>query len=303
MSSSHRRICPYLGLARDASTHMGFPSAENLCLHVDPRVSPSFSHQGSFCLRPLHEECSSYREARTSPPQDLPGRRVSRSLLILLAFAVAASLFWLFRMGRMDLQSQASQEPPVDASGPSIPSASVWTFAVAPGPETHVSVPSFTAPATEPSSPVPAPSDTSTSTPHPVRTASPPGRDGLHDFEISKRPADSNQAYLVHLVKYGETLDVIAANFKTTIEAIMTVNYELKPPVWADYPIVVPVGAQDAAGLPCFDVYVVQDYDVIPAESLAYLLGVEVNLLEYYNLCSENCQFDKGDVLLVPRVQ
>ncbi len=290
MTQHRRKVCPYLGLARDASTHMGFPSMENLCFHADPRVSPGLSHQLSFCLRPIHEECSSYIESSTQPPQYAPVRRVSMSILFLLLFAVAAGMFWSFRSGMKDAQRQPSARP-VGATIPGIPSDSLWTFAAAPQSETDVSATSFTTAVSESSSPVPALSEPSTSTPH------------LHGYEVVKKPREGEQGYLVHLVAYGETLDMIAARFETTIEAIMRVNYKLEPPVWADYPIVVPVGAQDAAGLQSFEVYVVQDYDVLPAESLAILLGVDVNLLEYYNLCSENCQFDKGDVLLIQREQ
>jgi len=113
-------------------------------------------------------------------------------------------------------------------------------------------------------------------------------------------PAGTEQGYLVHIVAAGETLDMLAANYNTTVQALMAVNYKLKPPVWVEYPIVIPVGIQDAAGLPAFDVYVVDGYEFVTAESLADTLGVDATALEYYNLCTGNCRFNKGDVLLVP---
>jgi len=113
-------------------------------------------------------------------------------------------------------------------------------------------------------------------------------------------PLGSDHGYLVHVVAIGETLDRIADHYNTTVEAIMTVNYGLKPPVWVQYPIVIPVDTKDAAGLPAFKVYVVEAYEAISAESLAEVLGVDASMLEFYNLCTANCQFNKGDVLLVP---
>jgi hypothetical protein len=113
----------------------------------------------------------------------------------------------------------------------------------------------------------------------------------------------SDQGYLVHIVAVGETLDRIADHYDTTVEAIMTVNYELKPPVWVQYPIVIPVGAKDVTGLPAFKVYVVEAYEVISVEALADVLGVDAAALGLYNLCTgSNCQFNQGDVLLVPYV-
>jgi LysM repeat protein len=94
---------------------------------------------------------------------------------------------------------------------------------------------------------------------------------------------------------------MIANKYGTTVQAIMAVNYKLKPPVWADYPIVIPVDTKDAAGLPAFEVYVVKAYEEISADSLANTLDVDVTQLKLYNICHEDCMFVKGDVLLVPR--
>src|SRR3990172_2301449 len=179
MSASLRRVCPYLGLARDASTHMGFPSEGNLCFHADPRVSPGFSHQLNYCLRPSHEGCSIYREVHTSPPQDPPNRRVPRSIFVFLILASVMGLFWLFRSGMKDLQTRTSAQP-LGATVPGIPSDSIQTFAAAPQPETVVPA-SFTPAASETSSPLPAPSEPYMSTPYPVQATSLPGRDGPQD--------------------------------------------------------------------------------------------------------------------------
>jgi len=113
-------------------------------------------------------------------------------------------------------------------------------------------------------------------------------------------PPGGDQGYLVHVVAVGETLDMIADHYDTTVQAIMVVNYKLTPPVWVQYPLVIPVGAKDATGLPAFKVYVLEAYESISAASLADVLGVDASKLESYNLCTGNCQFNKGDVLLVP---
>ena len=118
-------------------------------------------------------------------------------------------------------------------------------------------------------------------------------------FEVTRVPLGGNQSYLIHVVKEQETLDLIAVNYNTTVQAIIAVNYKITPPVWVDYPIVVPVGAEDETGLPSFTVYEVNDEELISSKLLAEKLTVDVESLERYNGCSNDCQFARGDVLLI----
>lgn len=126
--------------------------------------------------------------------------------------------------------------------------------------------------------------------------------ESVHVYEVTKLPPGASQGLLVHIVAQGETLDLLAAYYGTTVQAILSVNYGLTPPAWVDYPIVIPVDTKDAAGLPSFKVYVVKDYETISAETLANILAVDVKDLEYYNVCGANCQFSRGDVLLIPHM-
>lgn len=47
------------------------------------------------------------------------------------------------------------------------------------------------------------------------------------------------------------------------------------------------------------EVYVVQN-EAVSSESLASRLDVDAEKLQFYNLCAGSCQFEKGDVLLIP---
>lgn len=118
-------------------------------------------------------------------------------------------------------------------------------------------------------------------------------------FEVTRVPVGGSQPYLIHVVKEQETLELIAVNYSTTVEAIIAVNYKITPPLWLDYPIIVPVGAEDETGLPSFTVYEVKDEETISSESLAEKLSVDVENLERYNGCGDGCQFVRGDVLLI----
>jgi hypothetical protein len=56
---------------------------------------------------------------------------------------------------------------------------------------------------------------------------------------------------LIHKVGNGENLAGIADQYKTSVDAIQTVNYNLQVPVWINWLLVVPVGTtqeQPAAG-------------------------------------------------------
>jgi capsular exopolysaccharide synthesis family protein len=123
----------------------------------------------------------------------------------------------------------------------------------------------------------------------------------LHRLEVTKIPPGSTQAYLIHVVKPGETLEILAAQYQTTVEAIVAVNYTLTGAIWVDYPLVIPVEAKSPAGLPIFQVYTVDGQAQISSTALSDLLGVPASQIELYNLCSGECQFKAGDVLLIPR--
>jgi len=180
-----------------------------------------------------------------------------------------------------------------------IPAPPSEIVTIVPTLETDVSALEVPLLVTETPTPVFMPIDAAT--PHPGDTVIP--LPYSHGFEVTRMPPGSDQSYLVHIVAVGETLDTIANHYNTTVQAIITVNYKFKPPVLLQYPLVIPVGTKDATGLPAFKVYVVGAYESISAESLADVLSVDANALELYNLCTANCQFHKGDVLLIPYIQ
>jgi LysM repeat protein len=163
-------------------------------------------------------------------------------------------------------------------------------------PETFIAIAEATAVAMD--TPTPQETNEPTLTVEAVQTSD--SQVSQHGFELTKMPPGTKQGYLVHIVSVGETLDMIAEDYNTSVQAILAANHDLKPPVWAQYPIVIPVNCQDPAGLVAFDVYVVNEYESIEAESLADILGLNASELKFYNLCTDTCQFNKGDVLLVP---
>jgi hypothetical protein len=286
---------------------MGFVSSENRCFNSKPPRSPDLSHQESYCLDEAFSRCEVHRAAVKVPmPATIGTSRAGSSapgrlflmIFALLTVVIAALMYFT---GWKNLKSSLF---PASANGmredpPPVLVTSTVTDAGAAVSETLT--PTFDLGPLATETPVSEWSALVTFTPLPENTSA--LLPSQHGFEIIKMPAGSTQGYLVHIVMAGETLDVIADRYSTTVQAIIAVNYELKPPVWAQYPIVIPIGAQVATGSPAFDVYVVETDETVTSGSLAETLGVDKTALQYYNLCSDDCQFTRGDVLLIPYLQ
>lgn len=103
----------------------------------------------------------------------------------------------------------------------------------------------------------------------------------------------------LHQVSYGESMDLLAAQYETSLPAIQAVNYFLPSPLWSDLVIVIPVGISEISGLPFFEPYFVPD----PVASLDVIVQqVSVpgsDLMEYNNLDGD-CPAYAG-WLLLPR--
>lgn len=282
MPGQLKTACPHLGLIHDAASHMNFPSLSNHCLKCKKPGSPNFDHQQNYCLSKNYVDCVLAQSDRKIPmpitigaPAPSPYRLFW--FISIPAVLILAAVFILYR------------NPAVSAAPALAPAASLSTPIIPLASPTDQKMVSETA-----SLPVAV-----GLTPLPSQIAMP--FVSQHGFEVTKIPFGSDQVYLIHIVAQGETLDVLAANYATTVQAIIAVNYELTPPVWVDYPIVIPLDATDVAGLPSFTVYIVEEYQTISSKDLAEVLAVDAADLEFYNVCSANCQFARGDVLLVPQ--
>ncbi len=279
MPGQQKTVCPHLGLRQDNATHMGFPSAANYCLNCRQPTLPSLAHQESHCLGGAHVECPVYlAQGRVSMPAELRGiPPISGNLMKFVLILVLALLAIFFFLIRPMLWPANSLMPVSQADLPLVvPPALISASATQDPTPTLAAIAVVTVPSATPELPRP-----------------------VLAFEVTRVPVGQSQPYLIHVVKEQETLDLFALNYDTTVEAIMAVNYKITPPVWVDYPIVVPVGAEDGAGLPSFTVYEVKDVETVSSEALAGELNVDVESLERYNGCSGSCEFVRGDVLLI----
>ena len=81
-------ICPYLGLKKDPSTVLEFPSERNYCHHARPVAPVNLRHQRLACLTERYVNCPIYQQTTSQAlPEDLilPSFKQAHQRRILLA--------------------------------------------------------------------------------------------------------------------------------------------------------------------------------------------------------------------------
>jgi LysM repeat protein len=112
-------------------------------------------------------------------------------------------------------------------------------------------------------------------------------------------PFGEKSMFVIHRVTEGESFINLASTYKTTKEAILAINYNLQPVLWANSLIAIPVGITDVSGLPAFTIYTI-DKEGITVEGLASSQSIDVNLLQKYNVLPDGYTFKIGEIVLVP---
>lgn len=284
--------CPYLGLQADPETQVSFPSQSNFCHHLKTPGPVGLEYQRTFCQSALHARCLVFPQGRhTRLPIEAQVIAAERKIIRrpwVMAVALVLILGWITFSLAPDLlpfsfqlfpQTQKTLPAPPITAPPSVtlPSLTVSPDSVTPTARTPV--------ASSPSGMVGSEVALATATYAPLGLETPIGTDPM---------------LLIHRVLPGENLDLIAARFDTSVEAIQAINYFLPSPLWADLPLVVPLGKIQTAGLPQFEAYQVSAAGVT-VEQFAQSLDVNAMQLCKYNLLPEGATLIAGQWLLVPR--
>lgn len=250
MVRQQSRVCPHLGLEDDTATHMNFPSPANRCFNCRPSKCPDLAYQQEHCLRQSSDNCMAYQNNGIASIRTESKAVISFSdvtwRMIMLAVVVLVIIGWFYFSRGVAWETWPGRSfpatfYPISSTGNlmqiSQSSTEITVSKTSPAPILAIA----STPAFNPTTPITAsllPVETFTALPH------------LHGFEVTRMPVGSQLALLIHIVEYGETLDMIANKYGTTVLAIMAANYKLTPPVWAQYLIVIPIGIRDAVGLP-----------------------------------------------------
>jgi hypothetical protein len=289
--------CPYLGLRGDPETQVSFPSQSNFCHHLKTSAPVSLEYQRAFCQSAHHTQCLVFhQEGHLRLPVEAQviasnGKIIRRSWILVIALVLILLAVGGIALGPLD-QGISSLSLPISPhtnktlpapSGTARPSPSLPALSGALG---YFTPTTFRPTAALPSGTVAFEVTLATATCAPL---------GL------ETPVGTNPTLLIHRVLPGENLELIAAHFDTSIEAIQNINYFLPSPLWADLPLVVPLGRTQTVGLPQFEAYEVSA-NGIEVEQLAQSLGVDAMQLRKYNLLPERATLIAGQWLILPRL-
>lgn len=209
--------CPYLGLGDDPATHFAYPSSAQRC-HARGRpdaIEPV--KQAQDCLTARHVTCSRYRPPRPAAPRGAglvlaavsappPGRSAGarRSARHAINVALAAILAIAAVLAGLALGARLADQMSTGTGGAG--------RTLAPG------APASTSAA---QSSVPTPSDSPTIAPSPTPSATPARTP-------ARTPAPTP---VIHVVRAGETLSGIAAQYGVTVAALQKANKITDPSV------------------------------------------------------------------------
>lgn|GEM_PF-1971335 len=149
---------------------------------------------------------------------------------------------------------------------------------------------------------MPAARDSSaTQTPLPVETVAPTSTSALRKRGLDVPIGDYYQ-FVIHKTQGAERLEDLAAQYNTSVEALLYLNYNLTNPTWAAVLVVIPVNFSQVNGLPVFVAYqVTEEERGISANALAEKLRANPFDFRYYNgMQTENERPLVGDWVLVP---
>ena len=285
LNLQNQNSCPKLGLKEDPDSYSAFPLKINACYHVRPVDTPNLSHQRSYCLTSAYLHCPIYESAPGSKmPKEISLKKetLSKDKLFLLTgigiLLVVIILFFSFRSGipRLFTIDEQSTPSPTASVSPTItpvqPSETATTLPI---------TPSLTEPlATD--------------------TQVPPTPTARIVILTLDTPIGGDQKFIIHRVAEGETLQIFANKYHTSVEAIKDINFDLIIPLWTDWLVVIPENITAVSKLPLFEAHQVEE-EYIKIQDLAIKLSASLEEMIYYNNIEENYLLRKGDWLLVPR--
>ena len=108
-----------------------------------------------------------------------------------------------------------------------------------------------------------------------------------------------DQHFIIHKVIPGESLELYAKDYNTTVEAIRAVNFKLPSFLPLDWTVVIPYNIIDVTDVPAFEPYEIKQTTTV--EALADQLAVDLTELRRYNRIPSGYILNPGEWLLVPR--
>ena len=297
--------CDYLGLKDDPQTCLAFPSKWNYCQHATPPGSVRLEYQRQYCQSTEHMQCLVFQREKTGPlPPEIRGKHVTKghhlkagvlipALLLLIAFGTV--FIWLAEVRGMF--SSAGSGPFVQMPT-AIPPIAAISFAsstavfptdlplIPPLPSSTTLLPTLTA-----FSITHINSDSLPATITPVST--PVGVCG-HQLD---QPFGPGMKFIIHQVKYGDSLNMYEITYRTTVSVIEGVNYHpFTIPLRKDQVIVILLNQKELDGLPLFEPYLASNPNT-SSQTMAFKVSSDLPTFEEYNGFDNSCRGFSGWLL------
>jgi hypothetical protein len=276
--------CPHLGIREDPQTCLAYPAEWNLCHRARPVSTVSLEHQRVLCLSPVYMHCPVFLSEGSAPlPKRFRGpQTASRLKWVWLALSILLVAFGLWGAWRTQ-------------SGRVLPFLGMIPLATVPG-SSKISAPAVSATPLGAFTRTPSPATFSPPAPKPASSLTPAALKTC-GYGLETPIELGGQAITLHKVRRGESVDLLATSYETSLEAMQALNYFLPSPLWAELVIVIPVGGlQDAAG-PILEPYLVPEPGV-PVASLAGQFSITAEELIQTNSLDPGCPAVSGWVLI-----
>jgi hypothetical protein len=310
MPLNNATLCPHLGSKGDPGTTFAFASSAHCCFHCQPPLEPVPEHQVTVCLTPAHTDCPVYAQAAGKPlakdlrsqageifeKHSLPGRRLPYWIALFLLPLLGWAFFHFVLNDSVPPLAIFGYQPTSTTTPTSKPPATAL-------PEiTPVSTATVAASPTAQPSPTMTVAPQRTNTPH--KTQTDPAEAAtlqVHALEIPIMVGE--QQLIIHQVKTGESLWLLADQYDTLVEAIQQMNVTLPSPLWVDSLVVLSPGMMytDPTS-PMFEVYHV-GAEQVDIDKISGNLNMDPLLMRFYNNCLESCLLKADDWLLIPRLR
>jgi len=298
--------CPFLGTWDDPGTAFAYPSGGNFCHREKPPQSVPLPYQTRACFTQEYARCPAYTGVWTGnkkPDRSLrdemslvltkrPARWGSAAfvVILLLLFALAGSFF---------LPGMFHRQPKTDNPATQIAlQAALFATETASALEALPTSTSTPPPSLTPLPPTATPAPTSTPTPLPTSTSTPtpvtptPG-------PAPETPFGPQGAYLLHIVREGESLSTLAEKYGTTLKVLRDSNvFSLGVSLWPGKVVFIPVGKKDLNGIIQVHVIQVEADTNLPDLALAY--HVSLRTLSELNEIGLEDRVERGRWLLIP---
>ena len=278
------KICPHIGLFNDPKTTSMFPVSDHACYRASPPAPVALDYQRSCCLTNAHVECPGYQKGWTDNfPKELRGhkltsKKVGQHVPKWALFLGLGLFLMVIIIGAVFQLSADDTTPPATLAG-----------------NIMISTPTETAFPTQ--SPTLLPSPTMTIEPSPTMSITPAPLLTQTPGPALQTPfGTSALTFAIHQAQPGETLSIIAEQYGTSEDVLLSINQFIPPErtsLWQGDVLVVCVDCLDSSDLPKLQALYVESQ--ISITELASNYNTSIEEIRMWNDLGEN------DLIAFPR--